>query len=88
MRNLKRCITLFLSLAIMLSFAAGAVTFPDVPARSPTGEALQLLTALDVIGGYPDGSFGQDKTISMAEYLKILFVLINWDRSIAIFEGG
>ena len=88
MRNLKKVLALVLALAMAFSFVASAATFPDVEPNTTTGKAVDLLTGLGVIGGYPDGTFGPDKTITRAEYLKMLFIMLNGKDDTGLFAGN
>ena len=58
MRNLKKVLSLVLCVAMMLSVmvvGAGAA-FSD-QSKIKNTEAVDACTALNIIGGYPDGSF-------------------------------
>ena len=46
--------------------------FSDVPEDHPYAPAIQWAKDTELIGGYPDGTFGPDKTINRAELMKIL----------------
>ncbi len=62
---------LFIGLFLLSSLTAFA-SFPDVEEDSEYARAVNFLQERDVIDGYPDGTFGPDKTLSRAELLKIL----------------
>jgi LPXTG-site transpeptidase (sortase) family protein len=64
-------IGLFLSLTLIL-LQASAQAFTDVSDHFKYGEAINSLSNLGIINGYPDGSFQPEKTISRAEAAKIL----------------
>lgn len=51
--------------------ACGTV-FPDVGANHPACAAIEQLAALKVLGGYPDGTFQPDRTVTRAEFAKML----------------
>ena len=53
------------------AFAQGAA-FPDVPATHESSEAIGYLRTLGLSQGYPDGTFGPDRTINRAEFTKII----------------
>ena len=46
--------------------------FSDVPASHPFAESISALKERGVIGGYPDGTFGPEKTVSRVEAVKII----------------
>lgn len=47
--------------------------FPDVPANHWAYEYLNNLVAMGVIEGYPDGTFGGDRTMTRYEFATMLF---------------
>ena len=88
MRNLKKILALVLALAMAFSLVASAATFPDVEPTSATGQAVDLLTGLNIVGGYPDGTFGPKKEITRAEFLKMLFITLNGKDDHGLFGGN
>jgi len=46
--------------------------FSDVPSSHPYAQAIQWGKESGVLNGYPDGTFGPDKTVNRAEFLKIV----------------
>lgn len=64
-----------LALALLLSTSiASAKSFPDVPKNSPHLEAVSQLSDLNVISGYPDGTFRPRDPINRAGLLKMLYI--------------
>ncbi len=51
--------------------SASAAQFSDVSGSPVQTAAIYKLNALGIIEGYPDGTFGPDRTISRAEFAKI-----------------
>ena len=88
MRNLKKILALVLALAMAFSLVASAASFPDVEPTSATGQAVDLLTGLNIVGGYPDGTFGPKKEITRAEFLKMLFITLNGKDDDGLFGGN
>ncbi len=88
MRNLKKILALVLALAMAFSLVASAASFPDVEPTSATGQAVDLLTGLNIVGGYPDGTFGPEKEITRAEFLKMLFITLNGKDDDGLFGGN
>ena len=88
MRNLKKVLALVLALAMAFSLVASAASFPDVAVNTPTADSVDLLSGLGIIGGYPDGTFGPEKTITRAEFSKMLFVMINGNDNSGLYEGA
>ncbi len=77
--NLKKVLVLVLSLAMMLSImvvGAGAFTDSD-KIDGPHQEAVEIATQLNIINGYPDGSFKPEGHITRAEMSKIICVALN-----------
>ena len=76
MTNLKRVLSLALAAVMlmgMMVIGAGAANVEYTDAESiENAEAVTVLTALDVLGGYPDGSFKPDKAITRAEAVTLV----------------
>ncbi|MEA1962133.1 MAG: S-layer homology domain-containing protein [Bacillota bacterium] len=51
--------------------SASAATFSDVAGNDAEASAVYKLNSLGIIDGYPDGTFGPEKTITRAEFAKI-----------------
>lgn len=58
----------------MSAYADGAV-FSDVSERHPNAPAIAYLKEKNVTKGYADGSFKPDRTVTRAEFVKMLVVL-------------
>ncbi len=73
MRNLKKVLSLVLCVAVMLSvmvMGAGAA-FSDQDKIKNT-EAVDACVALNIIGGYPDGSYKPEGNIKRSEITKMI----------------
>lgn len=82
MKNRKNCIVLLMALAICMSLLAPAAfaadeAFPDVSSANPYAKAINFLKGLSVLGGDENGNFNPEKTITRAEFSKIVYVLYN-----------
>lgn len=66
MRTLKKTLALVLVLAMMFSLCITASAYTD-DAEIEYADAVELLSLLGVIEGYPDGSFGPEKNLNRAE---------------------
>ena len=68
MRIRKMLVTLLVVTFVMgvFSMGAGAAFFSDTDADAPT-----RLAALDVLNGYPDGTFKPDNAITRAEFAAV-----------------
>ncbi len=51
---------------------APAPTFPDTEASAWYSSFIGCAVQHDIVGGYPDGTFGPGNTVNRAEYLKVL----------------
>lgn len=72
-KNLKKVISSVAALTMVASsVVAFAVDFPDVESTASYAQAVQELSALDVISGYDDGTFGPDKLVTRAEITKMI----------------
>ena len=72
-KNLKKVISSVAALTMVASSVdAFAVDFPDVESTASYAQAVQELSALDVISGYDDGTFGPDKLVTRAEITKMI----------------
>lgn len=72
-KNLKKVISAVAALAISTStFTALAANFPDVPENASYAQAVQELSALDVISGYDDGTFKPDELVTRAQITKMI----------------
>lgn len=64
---------LSLSFAVLL-FSPMASAFSDIQITNPLYVSTTYMSEKDIIGGYPDGSFGPEKIINRAEALKIILL--------------
>ena len=84
-RRLKKVLSLVLCVAMMLSVmvvGAGAA-FSD-QSKIKNTEAVDACTALNIIGGYPDGSFKPEGNITRAEVTKMICVALNGGKNPAV----
>lgn len=87
MKNLKKVLALVMAFTMSLSMLASA-TFTDSTDIKAT-EAVDLLSALGIIKGNPDGTFAPDKVVTRAEMAKMIFVIKNSGREDAdAFSGA
>ena len=86
MKNLKKVLALVLAFACAFTMFAGAA-FTDQADISQT-EAVDMLTALNVIEGYEDGSFRPDEIVTRAEMAKMIYVIRNGGSDVVTqYEG-
>jgi len=69
---MKKLLIVLLALAMVFGLATTAFAYTDQANQdSAAVDSSYYLTALGVVNGYPDGSYGYDKTITRAEFAKI-----------------
>ncbi len=69
---MKKLLVVLLVVAMVFGLATSALAYTDTKALNQTQQdAIAKLTALDVVGGYPDGTFGPENSITRAEFAKI-----------------
>ena len=72
-KNLKKVISAVAALSMSASsIAVLAVDFPDVDPTASYAQAVSELSALGVISGYDDGTFGPDNLVTRAEITKMI----------------
>lgn len=72
-KNLKKVISAFAALTLSASsIAALATDFSDVDSSADYYQAVQELSALDIISGYTDGTFQPDGLVTRAEITKMI----------------
>lgn len=85
MKNFKKVLALVLVIATVLSFAtvASAKTADYKDAKDVKNtEAVDILSAIKVLNGYPDGEYKPNRVISRAEAAKIIAMFDNGDTDI------
>ena len=91
MRNLKRALSLALAAAMLVSLmvvgASAAENYGDADAVSQT-EAVEVLTAIGVVGGDQNGNFNPTATLTRAEFcVMIANALTGGTFDPALFDG-
>lgn len=75
MSNLKKVFALALVFALSLTLFAGAAFTDQADIAEDYIDDVNMLVELGVVGGYPDGSFKPENTITRAEFAKLAYVL-------------
>ena len=77
-RHEKKVLALVLAFACAFTMFAGAASFTDeADINADNRDAVELLTALNIIQGYEDGSFDPEGTVDRAEMAKMIYVIRN-----------
>jgi len=87
---LKKLVTVLLVAAMVMSFAgaAFAADFSDTNDLSATAKSsISKLNALNVINGYPDGTFKPGNTITRAEFAKIACIIAGMEKSAEVLKN-
>ncbi len=85
--KLSKVLSLVLAIAMLLSVPTFAA-FTDVAADANYAEAVTVLSALDIINGYEDGSFKPEGKITRAEYAAIVCRVNNMDDAAKANANG
>ena len=75
MSNLKKVVSLVLVLVMVFAMGASAMAAFTDAADINFVDEVNLLTALGVLSGYPDGSFQPQGPVTRAEFAKMLFMV-------------
>jgi hypothetical protein len=64
-----------------------APIYTDIPVDHPNATALAYLKSHNIMGGYPDGSFGPDKTINRAEIVKTIMGVVSMPEDTSSYKN-
>lgn len=89
MNTLKRVLALSLALVMVLSVAAFGAFTDEESIPEQNREAVALLSGLNILNGYEDGTFRPDGEVTRAEAAKMIYVLCNngVDDGADIYKG-
>ena len=76
-RHEKKVLALVLAFACAFTMFAGAAFTDEADINADNRDAVELLTALNIIQGYEDGSFDPEGTVDRAEMAKMIYVIRN-----------
>lgn len=75
---MKKLLALMVSVALTFStMGMNVMAYSDVEEGTYTAEAVEVLSSLDIINGYEDGTFKPQDTISRAEAAKMIVAMLN-----------
>ena len=74
---MKNYLIFLMLLIVSCSSVAFAKTYTDLPTNHWAYVAINEMTENGILTGYPDGTFAPDKTITRAEFAKILVLALN-----------
>ena len=73
----KKVLALVLAFACAFTMFAGAAFTDSADINADNADAVELLTALNIIEGYEDGSFQPEGTVTRAEMAKMIYTIRN-----------
>ncbi len=68
----SKVLALVLACLMTLSVPVFAATYPDVPETHDRYEAISMLSSMDIITGFPDGSFKPDEAVTRAQMAALI----------------
>lgn len=69
---MKKLLALMLSMAMVFTIGTSVMAYSDVKEGTYVSEAVTVLSNLDILNGYEDGTFKPEATITRAEMAKIV----------------
>jgi len=91
MKNLKKLMSVILTVAMLLSMAVSGVyaaTFTDVDDSNKAYEAIEVLSALGVLAGREDGTFDAEADIKRSEFAAVICRAMNQEAAAAGSTGA
>lgn len=77
---MKKLLALMLSVAMVLTMGTSVFAYSDVKEDTYVSEAVTVLSNLDILNGYEDGSFKPEATVTRAEMAKIICEMMGYDN--------
>lgn len=77
---MKKLLALMLSVAMVFTMGTGVFAYSDVKEDTYVSEAVTVLSNLDILNGYEDGSFKPEATVTRAEMAKIICEMMGYDN--------
>lgn len=75
-------------LAVLLLQTSAFAAFYDVDSNTEVGQAVQQLTKLGIISGYPDGSFHPDDTLTRGQMARIAVTMLGENTAAQTRSGN
>lgn len=69
---MKKILSLLLTLSMIIGCSINVFAYSDVESGTTTFTAVELLSALDILNGFEDGSFKPEQIVTRAEMAKII----------------
>ncbi len=88
MTNLKKTLAVVLAFAMILSMGViSTFAYSDVEAGTKTDEAVTILSNLNILKGYEDGTFKPDETVTRAEMAAIICRTLGYESQAESSKG-
>lgn len=93
---MKKLVSIFLVLAMFMTFAPmnilaaddTGVVFSDIKNTDYYAQAATALAKLNILTGYPDGTFGAEKSITRAEMAAVVCRMIDKETAVEAAKGA
>ncbi len=72
MKRVSRILAIIVAISMLFGTVAYAADFSDVTTENAYYEPIKILSALSIINGYEDGTFGPDRDVTRAEFATML----------------
>ncbi len=79
MTNLKKTLAVVLAFAMMLSMGS-VFAYSDVEAGTTVGQAVEVLSNLNILTGFEDGTFRPDETVTRAQMAAIICRMLGYEE--------
>lgn len=77
---MKKLASVLLSVSVLFSAVPGAMAYTDVFESHDYYNSVMRLGDLGILSGYSDGSFGGDRTITRAEFTKVIVCMMDKEK--------
>ncbi len=89
MKNLKKTLAVVLAFAMILGMSAiSTLAFSDVAEGTVVSEAVSILSNLNIITGYEDGTFKPSETVTRAQMAAIICRMLGYEDQAASSMGA
>ena len=74
---MKKIIGLLLSICMVITMATSVFAYTDIEEGTYVSEAVTVLSSLNILDGFEDGTFRAEETLTRAQAAKIIYTTIN-----------
>ncbi len=88
MKNTRKVLIAVVALVLSALMAVAAVAaFPDVKPNDKYADSIHFLQALEVVEGDETGKFDSARSITRAEFVKMLYVTLTGTTDVTLYDG-